>query len=81
MTNDLEPSVYALQMDILACRDSLQQIVDGTMERERSIAGQREYHTGQRGMKKVTLKDARKIAKYVVWKINRALDDFEKPTN
>lgn len=79
--SDLESSVYNLQMDILACRNCLQPIVDGEMERERSVAGQREYHAGRRGMKKVSLKDARKIAKHVVWKINRALDEFEKATN
>lgn len=63
--------------NIVECRDQLQIIVDGEIEREHCVGGRKCYGAFA-GVRKVMLKDARSIAKSAVAKINRAIREFEE---
>jgi hypothetical protein len=64
--------------EVATCRDMLQPIIDGLIERGHCQAGQQEAYGGVRGKRKTTLVDARKIAKTIVVRLNRALNEFDK---
>ena len=64
------------ETDVLQCRDLLQPIIDGQIERGHCPAGQQEAYGGVPGKRKTTLEDARKIAKTITVILNRAVNKF-----
>jgi len=63
--------------EVATCRDMLQPIIDGEIERGHCPAGQQEAYGGKPGKRKTTLADARKIAKTIVARLNRAINEFD----
>lgn len=57
------------------CRDLLKPIIEGEIERGRSL-GTIESIPSHPGKRKIKLKDTREIAKTIFFRINRALNAF-----
>jgi hypothetical protein len=62
--------------EILGVRDELKKIVAGEIERGHCSPGTRECYGGKPGNRKLMLADAKRIAKHMVAKINRMVDEF-----
>lgn len=73
-----EPTSIAHEFynDVLRVRDAIQPIADGSMESHRCPSGEPAAYGGVPKMRRVTAKDAQKIAKTAVFVINRAANKF-----
>lgn len=65
---------------ILGIRDRIQVIADGERPTDRQVRHPR-YGWLQDGVKKVTIKDAREIARHAVIAIDRAINEFDRMNN
>ena len=63
--------------EVATCRDFLVPITTGEIERGHCKAGEREALGGKPGMRKTTLADARKIAEIIMFRLNRAMNNFD----
>lgn len=63
---------------LLQCRDMLNPIVKGAIERSNCVAGTRECYGGKRGDRKTMLKDAVKIAKTIQAIIKRTIAEYDR---
>ena len=62
---------------VLECRDRLEPIINGEIERGHCVAGEQEAYGGKPGKRKTTLADARRIAKTIEVVLNRAVNKFD----
>jgi hypothetical protein len=64
--------------EVVTCRDMLLPIINGEIERGHCLPGQHEARGAIAGKRKTTLADARKIAKTIEFRINRAVNKFDR---
>lgn len=63
--------------EVASCRDLLVPIITGEIERGHCLAGEHEATGGKPGKRKTTIVDARKIAKTIEFRLNRAMNKFD----
>ena len=68
---------HAFITRVLEARDALQPIACGEVERGHCVGG-REAYGANPGKRKTTLKDARRIAKHVIFCLNKAVNKFDR---
>lgn len=67
---------HEFESQVLKCRDLLEPIITGMIERGHCLAGFRVGTGGKPGKRKTTLKDAVAIAKTIEVILNKAVNDF-----
>lgn len=72
-----ESDNHAFITRVLEARDALQPIVDGEIRRGHCVGG-REAYGAKPGLRKTSLKDARRIAQHVIFCLNKAINKFDR---